>query len=227
MATELAPVELERPSTAEQVAELLRARILDGELRPGDRITEASVARWTDVSRNTIREALRELAREGLVTHRRYRGATVAQLTPHDVRDIFRLRRTLEHAAVDAGRDATEAELAALEDATKRFESASRARDWRRILASDFEFHRRLVALLRSRRLDAVLEDALLELRLCFVLASRYDEPDLMAAQHRAICDAVITGNAARGHAIVAEHMDEAEELMLAIAREDVSEATA
>jgi DNA-binding GntR family transcriptional regulator len=224
VAPELAPIELERPSTADQVAESLRARILDGDLRPGDRITEASVARSTDVSRNTIREALRTLAREGLVTHRRYRGATVTQLTVHDVRDIFRLRRTLESAAVDASRNATESELAALEEATSRFEAGSRARDWRRILASDFEFHRRLVALLRSRRLDVAFEDALLELRLCFVLASRYDSPDLMSAQHRAICDAVVSGDVAGAHAIVAEHMEEAEELMLAIARDSTRE---
>ena len=224
MATELAPIELVRQSTAEQVAESLRARILDGDLRPGDRITEESLVRSTDVSRNTIREALRALAREGLVTHRRYRGATVTKLTAHDVRDIFRLRRTLEGAAVDASRDPTQAELAALEAAADHFEAASRAHDWRRILASDFDFHRRLVALLRSRRLDLALKDSLFELRLCFVLASRYDKPDLMAAQHRGICDAVVNGDVVRARGLLAEHMDEAEELMLAIVRDGAPE---
>src|SRR3990170_4985376 len=93
---ELAPLRIKRASTAEQVAEMLREMILSGELQHSGALREVALAQRVGVSRNTMREAIRVLAREGLVTHHLHRGALVTRLTASDVEDLFRVRRTVE-----------------------------------------------------------------------------------------------------------------------------------
>src|SRR3712207_5450747 len=91
---------LRRESTAEQVAGALRDLIVGGGLAPGTRLREAPLSQQLGVSRNTLREALHILVSQGLVRHQAHRGAYVAELDADDVRDIFRVRRLVELAAV-------------------------------------------------------------------------------------------------------------------------------
>src|SRR5262249_43322057 len=87
---------IQKTSTADQVAGLLRERILRGELRPGTPLREVLLAGSIGVSRNTLREALRILIQEGLVLHTVHRGITVMELSREAVADIYRVRRILE-----------------------------------------------------------------------------------------------------------------------------------
>jgi DNA-binding transcriptional regulator YhcF (GntR family) len=98
----LASLEIKKASTAEQVAEALRAMILSGQVAQGRPLREVALAERIGVSRNTMREAIRILAREGLVAHELHKGAVVTTLAERDVEDIFRVRRALELAAVHA-----------------------------------------------------------------------------------------------------------------------------
>ena len=85
-----------RQSLRDSIADRLRASILEGALRPGERIVELTVARQLGVSRAPLREALWQLAKEGLVRFVANRGAFVADLSADDVRDIFDVRESLE-----------------------------------------------------------------------------------------------------------------------------------
>ncbi len=77
--------EIHRVSVADQVASILRQRILDGELIPGTALQEVPMAASLGVSRNTVREATRILSLEGLLKRSAHRGVTVAQLSLEDV----------------------------------------------------------------------------------------------------------------------------------------------
>lgn len=84
----------------EQVTERVRMAILDQRLRPGERLIERELVENLGVSRATVREVIRQLATEGLVTVVPQRGAEVTQLSPSDAADIYEMRASLEALAV-------------------------------------------------------------------------------------------------------------------------------
>ena len=101
MSEALSGLSIQRVSTADQVAGLMRERILRGELKPGASLREVVIAAAIGVSRNTLREGLRILIQEGLVRHTVHRGITVTQLSSESASDIYGIRRLLEVAAIE------------------------------------------------------------------------------------------------------------------------------
>lgn len=158
---------LQRTSTVDELVESVTEQILLGRLAPGTRLRETEFARRYDVSRNTLREALHRLARDGLVVHRPHRGVAVARPTCDDVRDIFRIRRVIEVAG-----SGTIDEVGAREmiRTARRMETAAAARNWARLVDLDLEFHTRLVSSLASPKLNEFFGSLLRELRLSFLL---------------------------------------------------------
>jgi DNA-binding GntR family transcriptional regulator len=176
---------LDRTTTGAQVERTLRDLLLDGSLEPGTRLRETQLAASLGVSRNTLREALRALAEQGLVTHNPHRGVVVTDLTEQDVADLTRRRRAPELAALHELEDVDE--LVATTDA---FEVALRRRDFVEALECDFAFHRTLVAALVSARLSAAHERAQGELRLALLQLDRNYEPP-QVEEHRRIVEAL------------------------------------
>jgi DNA-binding GntR family transcriptional regulator len=87
------------PNTTVDVAEWVRERIRHGRLVPGQRLVEADIVTATGVSRGKVREALRRLEAEGLVSIEEFRGASVKKLGPDEVRQIYQARMALEGLA--------------------------------------------------------------------------------------------------------------------------------
>jgi DNA-binding GntR family transcriptional regulator len=98
------------PNPAIDVSEWVRERIRHGRLVPGQRLVEADIVTATGVSRGKVREALRRLESEGLVSIEEFRGASVKKLGPDEVRQIYQARMALEGMA--AGECATRADPA-------------------------------------------------------------------------------------------------------------------
>lgn len=90
------PDQLQVSLLREQVADLLRKAIVDLRLKPGQRLVERELVQWTGVSRATIREAIRQLAAEGLVTSIPQKGAVVAMPARQEATELFELRAVLE-----------------------------------------------------------------------------------------------------------------------------------
>lgn len=112
------------PTLGEQTYEDLKALILMGELRPGERLAEAEMAQRLGVSRTPLRHALSRLAQEKLVTKRTQGGYVVVSLDSTAIRDLVGLREALDvHAARVAAEVATEADLARLRDCLAKLES--------------------------------------------------------------------------------------------------------
>lgn len=98
------------------VADAIRALVVTREFQPGDRLGEADLAARLAVSRTPVREALRQLAADGLVEHEPNKGARVVALSDHELEHVFELRARVEGtAAARAANGATHDELARLE----------------------------------------------------------------------------------------------------------------
>ncbi len=158
------------PTAAGTVVVLVGEWITEGRLAPGDKVSETWVAAESGVSRNTVREAFRLLEHDGLLVHEPNRGAFVPQVTPLDVRDIYRVRRVLEPAVVRGLTELDVSRMQALTAAVDAARSAAARQDWPHAGSANMRFHRSLVALAGSVRLDATMRRLMAELRLVFAV---------------------------------------------------------
>lgn len=92
--------ELVYKTLRQEVADAIRHKILDGELKPGERIVEQDMAADLGVSRGPVREALREIEQDGLIEYARNIGCSVKRVTDEDIYEIYLLRATYEIMAV-------------------------------------------------------------------------------------------------------------------------------
>jgi len=146
----------------EEVAELLRQRIFKRELEPGSWIDELKLAEEYGISRTPLREALKVLAAEGLVTMKVRRGAYVTEVSEKDLADVYHLLSLLESdAAGVVAQRATDAELAELEALHAELEAAARPGqvDRENFFAINERFHMRLLAIANNRWRDQVVAD--------------------------------------------------------------------
>ena len=194
----------------------LRVAILKGVLKPGTPLRETPLAASMGVSRNTVREAFRLLSREGLVTHYLHRGVAVSEVSQEGIADIYRARRTLELAAVDALESGVSDLPADLSDTLRELQAACAARDWPTMVEKDLHFHLQLVRSLGSQRLTEFFSNTLTELRLAASIADRtYDDPTAQLAEHRRIHDCLAAGEFARARRLLQEHFTTAEAALL------------
>jgi DNA-binding GntR family transcriptional regulator len=223
--------EFDRISTVDQVADRMRRMIWRGELQPGLRLKELPLSKSFGVSRNTIRDAIRDLAQDGLLTHELHRGAIVRELSPGDVTDLYGVRRLLETSAVQQP-DVTDHELERISQAVARIDRAVAAQDWEEAVAADRDFHAALVAMHRSPRLDRFYEQIGAESRLALGILWLHDAAenvtDVLAAvaeEHRAIYDSIQAGQRAEAQRLLEEHLKVNEAGLLEILETTVAAA--
>lgn len=148
-------------------AEQIRAGITAGELVPGAKLAEASLCKALEISRNTLREAFATLDAERMVTRIPNRGVFVACPTAEDVRQLFRARLVLEPAALRLA-SSTNSGLKELENAIGRGQEALQNADAQALADANQDFHRGVVALSESTRLNELMGQLLAEMRLVF-----------------------------------------------------------
>ncbi|MBI2751196.1 MAG: GntR family transcriptional regulator [Burkholderiales bacterium] len=145
-----------------EVAELLRQRIFKRELVPGSWIDELRIAEEYGISRTPLREALKVLAAEGLVTMKVRRGAYVTEVSPHDLADVYHLLSLLESdAAGVVATKATDAELAELKALHTELEAAALAgtANTDAFFSVNERFHMRLLEIANNRWRDQMVAD--------------------------------------------------------------------
>lgn len=120
----------------------LRQAILKGELAPGERLMEVSLAQKLGVSRTPVREAIRKLELEGLVLMIPRRGAEVARISEKNLRDVLEVRRGLEDLAIElACARITDSQIVELKKANVNFENSLTSNDVTAIAEADERFH--------------------------------------------------------------------------------------
>ncbi|WP_456268875.1 GntR family transcriptional regulator [Kushneria sp. AK178] len=153
----------------ETVTNGIRRLLVEGAFAPGQRLSEMALCERLGVSRNTLREAFRTLAHEGLVTHQPHRGVFVTRPDAASIVEIYRLRRFIECRALSEAwpcHPAVKGMRAAVADAR----AFSEQQDWQAVGTANMAFHGEIVALADSPRLDAFFRGVLAELRLAFAL---------------------------------------------------------
>jgi len=194
----------------QEVAELLRQRIFKRELEPGSWIDELKIAEEHGISRTPLREALKVLAAEGLVTMKVRRGAYVTEVSAQDLRDVYHLLSLLESdaAGVVATR-ATSAELAELEQLHAELERAALpgTANADAFFAVNERFHMRLLEIANNRWRDQMVADLRKVMKLnrhnSLLKTGRMDES---LHEHRAILAALSARNAAATVERMREH---------------------
>jgi DNA-binding GntR family transcriptional regulator len=142
----------------EEVAELLRQRIFRRELEPGSWIDELKLAQQYGISRTPLREALKVLAAEGLVTMKVRRGAYVTEVSETDLRDVYHLLSLLESdAAGVAASRITDGEVRELQELHQQMEAA--AGETERFLAANERFHMRVLEIAGNRWRNQMVAD--------------------------------------------------------------------
>ncbi|WP_405718267.1 FCD domain-containing protein [Streptomyces sp. NBC_00046] len=127
---------------SDQVYELLRQAVVEGELAPNDRVVESEIARRLGVSQAPVREAVKRLAREGLFTHVPRRGHFVVEISSQDAEYARQVREPLEGLAARlATEHITEEQLAGLDALVERMREAVAANDVSGFRDADIEFH--------------------------------------------------------------------------------------
>jgi DNA-binding GntR family transcriptional regulator len=154
----MAAVSLTPRALYEEVAELLRQRIFARELEPGSWIDELRIAEALGISRTPLREALKVLAAEGLVTMKVRRGAYVTEVNEKDLRDVYHLLALMESdAARVVAQNASEAEMARIAELHQSLEEAVGNRD--RFFEINEAFHMLLLELADNRWRDQMVAD--------------------------------------------------------------------
>jgi DNA-binding GntR family transcriptional regulator len=197
--------------TAQQHAyAYLRDRIVSGQFPGGTRVDVNHVAAAVGASRMPVREALRQLDSEGLVTIRPNRGAVVTTLTPDDVLDVFEMRAALEALAARVALPRIDAN--ALADLAQIVDRMDRSRgDGAAWLRHHDDFHAALCAL--SGRARLIEQTARLRRHVqpyLRVHVGVYDPPEMLGSEHRDLLDALKLGDPARAEAAVREHVERA-----------------
>ncbi len=202
---------IERVSTPEQVANILRRNILEGTLRPGMPVPEQQVATELGVSRNSVREATRMLIPEGLLQHHMHRGVIVTEVGPEEVASIYQIRTLVECAAVEAAAGLGEAAFEELAEAAEGMRRAAEQGSEQAALENDMAFHLALVGLLDNRRLQAFHAGLQGELRLgMWLVTNVLDDLVQLAADHQTILRLLVDGRRDECLAAVRVHMDDA-----------------
>jgi DNA-binding GntR family transcriptional regulator len=215
--SQLDKLALSRVTTVERIADGICDLILRGEVEPGTPLRESQLQASIGVSRNTIREALRLLERDGLVTYHAYRGVAVTELSAEDVADLFRARLALELSAVNLAAAMGEEEMRLLEDARLAREDAVASGDWHAAFEADMSFHATLVATLGSEALDEFFLGLLRKLRLGFYLGGGLSTEgrERDTEQHRRIAELLRGGDCDGCREAIREHLRDAEEILL------------
>ena len=194
--------------TADVVARRLGQAILSGEIPPGTRLLEGSLARQFSVSRTPVREALIQLSAVGLVDAEPNRGATVLRLTVSDVAEVYHIRALLESesAALAAQRSTPEVAvlLQKICDQMRELHGAPAPEQ----LAADTFFHYTIAEASGNARLHALIRQvsAIPE---AYRSSIRYTSDDMLEAerQHRAIATAIGNRHRAQARSLMSSHV--------------------
>ncbi len=203
-------------STAERVADAVREEIVEGRLRPGSRLPEQRLCTALRVSRNTVREAMSQLVAERVLVREPHRGVFVARPDRAAVRDVYRARRVIEPAAVRVGEALDGPGVAAVRRAVDEGRRAVADDRWHDLASANQHFHRALVALAGSPRLDQQMALLLAEMRLVFhgmPGVRDFHEPYL--PRNAQICDLLEAGNRDAAADAVDAYLRAAEEHLL------------
>lgn len=188
----------------------LRQAILTGELKPGERLMEIHLANKLGVSRTPIREAIRKLELEGLVTMIPRRGAEVAQITEKSLQDVLEVRRSMDALCAElACERISDEDILELEKACEAFESAIGTGNIREIAAADVALHDIIVRATGNTRLVQLVNNLAEQMyRYRFEYIKDFSMHGRLVEEHRIIYESIKSKDKKTAAAAAVKHID-------------------
>lgn len=198
-----------REPIAAEVTGRLRRLILNNEIVPGTHLVESTLAESLGVSRGPVREALKNLDREGLIVISPHKGAVVAEWSLQDLLDAYDVRQLLElHAARLATERSPKSCSDRLDAILREWDRAIQTGDLERCADLDFEFHRVIWRSSNNKALATTLEQTIHALQTVFYLnAIHYDDHRDVIDLHERLCRSIATGDPQVSRQAMEEHM--------------------
>jgi DNA-binding GntR family transcriptional regulator len=203
---------LQKRSLREQALAALRAAITSGELEPGRHLVETELSEMLQISRGTLREALRQLEQEGLLSAGPRGRLSVRHLDAKEIRDIYSVRAALESLAARTLCELPDRQhaIASLKTAIEAMAAAEKASMQERV-ESDLEFHRTLCRLTGNETLLHSWESLEGSIRMSIMFAGQdKGVMNMSVDRHYDIVAAIETGDASLARNTIREHMDTA-----------------
>ena len=193
----------------EIVYEELKRQIMVGELAPGTRMMEVELAEEMGVSRTPVREAIRKLEKEGLVTIEPRRGAYASDISAKDMVDILEVRQDLEGMAAGiAAQKITDEGRIELENIARKYKDSVDREDIEEIIKNDEAFHKYIVSLSGNKTLIKMVSQVQeLALRFRYIYYEDFSRFKNQPSEHQAIVDAIAGGDVAGARKYAEEHL--------------------
>jgi DNA-binding GntR family transcriptional regulator len=196
------------PALPDLVSEALRDEINQGILKPGDPVRMRDIAHRLGVSAMPVREALRRLEAEGLVTFEKNRRITIAQLSADEISEVSEMRMELEALAIRHALPRLRADpvaMARLEDLLKKMDDENDPDVWRTVNES---FHRALYAGTGKPRLEALVNSMMASIEPYIRIYVRTHEHLVHAqAEHRELVEHIRNGDVAPAESVIRAHI--------------------
>lgn len=204
-------------SLGEALFEALRSRIINGDIEPGEKVTELRVASEYGIARPTAKACLERLTALGLLRRVAHKSAVVPRLTEAEINDLFFSRSTFEATAVAhlAGHQRVPEELTRAQEAMQAAEAHG---EFPELVQADIAFHWGLVRGFESERLSRMYEMISGEIQLTIgqYRAHRRTTLSTVTAEHQAVIDAIAAGDTEAACRALTEHILLARERVLA-----------
>ncbi|MBF7082675.1 GntR family transcriptional regulator [Desulfallas sp. Bu1-1] len=216
--TRLVPIKLDNYKPLREIVfETLREAIIQGRLKPGERLMEIQLAEEMGVSRTPVREAIRKLELEGFVVMIPRKGAYVAGISIKDIVDVFEVRAALEALAAGlAAERATPEELEEMERAVLQIYEVSNGQNLDTLVERDTSFHELIYKASRNQRLVQIitlLKEHFQRFRTTsLALPGRGKHA---VEEHKSIVEAISERNVELASTLAREHIETAEQLFL------------
>ena len=194
----------------EIVYEELKRQILVGEIAPGTRMMEVELAEDMGVSRTPVREAIRKLEKEGLVTIEPRRGAYASDISIKDMVDVLEVRQMLEGMAASmAAQKVTEEEKLDFVEANSAYKNAVKKGNIEEIIRYDELFHQLIVSYSGNKTLNQLLSQVQeLALRFRYIYYDDFSRYENMPVEHEEIEEAIISGDTQKAKVVAEEHVE-------------------
>lgn len=199
------------------VFENLREAIVEGKVKPGQRLMEVQLAEQLGVSRTPVREAIRKLELEGLVIMLPRKGAYVANMSLKDIIDVLEIRASVEGLAASLASERISPEdIKKLEAILKDFEQSAAGSDVETLLKKDVEFHECIFKATNNKKLHQLINslwEQVYRFRVTYI--SDYDSTVDIARDHKLILDAIKKGDNEMAKKHATEHIEKLEHFMI------------
>lgn len=195
----------------------LRQAILTGELKPGERLMEIHLANRLGVSRTPIREAIRKLELEGLVTMIPRKGAEVAQITEKSMNDVLEVRRAVDALCVELACDRIDSQsLEQLRIACDNFEQAVKTKDVKKIAQADVKLHDIIVQATGNQRLIQLVYNLSEQMyRYRFEYIKDASQHQHLVEEHRIIYESIVNKDKDTASRAAKMHIDNQEKAIM------------